>query len=62
MFWVTPCGQETPPMPPDEEDECPVDVPAEECVEIPFFPTSASLMLGVAGAIGSVLVVLRRRG
>lgn len=74
MFWVDPCAEgceedcnpptptptPTPPTTPPA-DECPEDVPADECVPIPFFPGPIALALGALGATGSALMIARRR-
>jgi hypothetical protein len=65
VFWVDPC--ETPPCtqdctPPPCEVDCTPPPCEVDCTEIPFFPSTGSMVLGILGAVGSVgAVVLRRR-
>lgn len=69
VFWVEPCEQTPPPCasdctPPPCTENCvptPPTGPTPPTTQIPFFPTTGSLAMGLLGAAGSVGAVLLRR-
>jgi hypothetical protein len=71
VFWVDPCEQTPPPctescQPPPCTVDCTPPPCTQDCTppttQIPFFPSTGSLVMGVLGAAGSVgAIVLRRR-
>ena len=65
MFWVDDCETGEPVCDEEVEDcepevECPEDSPAEECEEIPFFPSAAAGAVGLLGCVGAYTAMRRK--